>query len=91
MNFFDKLEQTVTETGQGISRKAKELAEVTRLKNLLHTCEQVIDQNYREIGKAYFEAHKEEAENEYADQMKAIKEAQQGAEALKEQIKNVSN
>ena len=69
MNFFDKLEKTVTETGQGIGRKAKELAEVTRLKNMLHTCEEVVNQNYREIGKAYFEAHKDEDENEYADKI----------------------
>ncbi len=89
MNFFDKLERTVTETGQGISRKAKELAEVTRLKNMLHTCEEVIDQNYREIGKAYFEAHREEAEGEFAEQIKAIQDAQKGAEVLKEQIANV--
>ena len=91
MNFFDKLEKTVTETGQGIGRKAKELAEVTRLKNMLHTCEEVVNQNYREIGKAYFEAHKDEDENEYAQQIKAIKDAQKGIEALKEQIENVSN
>ena len=89
MNFFDKLERTVTETGQGISRKAKELAEITRLKNMLHTCEEVIDQNYREIGKAYFEAHKEDGEGEFADQIKAILDAQKGAETLREQIKNV--
>lgn len=91
MNFFDKLEKTVTETGQGISRKAKELAELTRLKNLLHTCEEIMNQNYREIGKAYFEAHKEDAENEYAVQMKAILDAQKGAEALREQIAKVGN
>ena len=91
MNFFDKLERTVTETGQGISRKAKELAEITRLKNMLHTCEEVVNQNYREIGKAYFEAHKDEDENEYSQQIKAIKDAQKGIEALKEQIENVSN
>ena len=38
MQFFDKLEKTMLDTGQSISRKAKELAEVTRLKNMLHTC-----------------------------------------------------
>lgn len=89
MNFFDRLEKTVTETGQGISRKAKELAEITRLKNMLHTCEEVIDQNYREIGKAYFEAHQNE-ENEYMEQCKAILDARKGAEALREQIANIS-
>ena len=89
MNLFDKLERTVSETGQGISRKAKELAEITRLKNMLHTCEEVIDQNYREIGKAYFEAHKEEADCEYARQCKAIADAQKGIAALEKQIEEI--
>ena len=86
MNLFDKLEKTVAETGQGISRKAKELAEVTRLKNMLHTCEEVIDRQYREIGKAYYEAHKEEEDNPYAQQCRAVRDAQRGAEALQKQI-----
>ena len=47
MEFFDKLEKTVAETGHGISRKAKELAEITRLKNMLHTCEEVLEQKDR--------------------------------------------
>lgn len=89
MNLFDKLEKTITETGQGISRKTKELAEVTRLKNMLHTCEEVMDQKYREIGRAYFESHQDEEGGEYAEQCRAIRDAQKGAEALKEQIANV--
>lgn len=89
MNFFDKLEKTVTETGQGISRKAKELAEITRLKNMLHTCEEVMDQNYREIGKAYYEAHKDEEDGEYAEQRRAIRDAARGVEALKKQMEEI--
>ncbi|MBO5095214.1 MAG: hypothetical protein J6C33_12815 [Lachnospiraceae bacterium] len=89
MNFFDKLEKTVSETGQGISRKAKELAEVTRLKNMLHTCEEVMDQNYREIGRAYYEAHQDEEAGEYAEQIRAIRDAARGAEALKKQIEEI--
>lgn len=89
MNFFDKLEKTVAETGQGISRKAKEMAEVTRLRNMLHTCEEVIDQNYREIGRLYFEAHKEDTESEFAQQIQAVTDAKNGAEVLKEQIARI--
>ena len=89
MNLFDKVEKTFNETGQGISRKAKELVEVTRLKNMLHTCEEVLDQKYREIGRAYFQSHRDEEDGEYAEQCKAILDAQKGAEALREQIKNV--
>lgn len=91
MSFFDKLEKTVSETGQGISRKAKELAEVTRLKNMLHTCEEVIDQNYRAIGKAYYEAHQDQEEGEYAEELRAIRDARRGAEALKRQIEETTS
>ena len=90
MGFFDELERTVTEAGHGISRKAKEVAEVTRLKNLLHTQETLIDVKYREIGKLYYEAHKDEAEDVYAVQMRALSEAQAAAAALREQIDSIN-
>lgn len=86
MNFFDKVERTMTETGQGISRKAKELAEITRLKNMLHTCEEVVDQNYREIGKAWYEAHGDEEDGDYAQQCRAIRDAENGIQALQQQL-----
>ena len=86
MAFLDQLEQAITETGHSISRKAKDLAEITKKKNMLHTCEEVIDRQYSEIGKAYYEAHKEEEDNPYAQQCRAVRDAQRGAEALQKQI-----
>ena len=45
-----------------------------------------LDRQYREIGKAYYEAHKEEEDNPYAQQCRAVRDAQRGAEALQKQI-----
>ncbi len=91
MNFFDKLEQAMTETGQGISRKAKEIAETTRLKNLLHVCEESIARNYKEIGMAYYNAHKDDPDCEYANECAAITNAQKEAEGIKAQIAEISS
>jgi len=90
MDFIDKVEKTVTESGREIGRKVKGLAEMARLKSMIHTCQEVIDQNYRKIGKAYFEAHSEEEGCEYAQACKAIMDAQKGIDALQEEIKNLS-
>ena len=89
MKFFDKAEKILTETGQGMERKAKNLAETVRLKNMIHTCQEVIDQNYKEIGKSYFEANKDNADNPYADNCKAIADAMTGMEALKKQLEEL--
>ena len=45
---------------------------------------------YREIGKLYYEAHKDEAEDVYAVQMIALSEAQAAAAALREQIDSIN-
>ena len=63
MDFFEKLENAATDATQTVARKAKDIAEVARLKNLIHTCNEVMEQNYIAIGKAYYEAHKDDEEN----------------------------
>lgn len=86
MDFFEKLENAATDATQTVARKAKDIAEAARLKNLIHTCNEVMEQNYIAIGKAYYEAHKDDEENVYARECKAIQDAQTGAAALQEQL-----
>lgn len=90
MNFFDKAEKLLNETGQEVERKAKNLAESVRLKNMIHTCDEVIDQNYKEIGKLCFEADKDNDDSPYAEQCKAISDALRGREALQKQLNDLN-
>lgn len=89
MDFFNKVEETITTKGQKVVDKAKQMAEVASLKSQISTCEDVIKKNYAEIGKIYYENFGDCAEELFAKQCRAIKNAQAGVKDLEEKIKEV--
>ena len=46
MDFFNKVEETLTTKGKVVADKAKEMAEIASLKSQIGTCEDVIKKNY---------------------------------------------
>lgn len=72
MGFFDKFTNTVsTASKEGIS-KAKEIKDAAKVQMDIKDRESSIAKMYRELGQAYYHAHKEDADPEY-DQILAIK------------------
>ena len=55
MDFIEMVGDTIAETGKEVADKAKKLAEIAKLKSRIGTCEEVIRENYLEIGKMYYE------------------------------------
>lgn len=94
MDFFEKVTGTITSKGQEAVDKAKELAEVAKLKSQIASCEEVIKKNYMEIGRLYYEAHLEAAETAFEDdiygkQLRAIENAKKGVAELEQEIQKV--
>ena len=89
MDFFNKVEETITAKGQAVVDKAKEMAEVASLKSQIATCEDVIKKNYAQIGKLYFEKYGEEPEEAFAKQCRTIENARTGIKELEEKIKEI--
>lgn len=89
MDFFEKLGDTITIKGKEAADKAKELAEIANLKSQISTCEEVIKKNYIEIGKKYMELYGDMPEEPFEKQCKAIRNAQNGVDALQEKIKEI--
>ena len=73
MAFFDKLSETLTNASKDVSQKAKDLSGVAKLTMDIHTKEDQLQKLYAQIGKLYFEAHKDDEPAEY-EQMSQIKE-----------------
>ena len=71
--------------------KAKEFAELASLKSQIHTCEEVMKKNYQEIGKIYYDNFANSAEELFVKQVTAIRNAQEGKEALEAKIKEIKN
>ena len=55
--------------------KAKELSEIAQLKAQIVGCDNLLVKNYKELGKAYYETHKDDEAFEYSEYMDTIKDA----------------
>ena len=86
MDFFDKVGETVYNTGKTISDKAKEMAAIAELKNQINTCNTVIKKNYSMIGKTYYANNALNPEPEYMEMVQKIRESQKKIDDLKKQI-----
>lgn len=89
MDFFEKVEETITTKGQAAVDKAKELAEIARLKSQIGTCEEVLKKNYMEIGRIYYENFGNCPEALFEKQCRSVKNAQNGINELEKQIKEI--
>lgn len=88
-SFVSKLSETISVKGREVTFKAKDLAEIARLKSQINTCQDVIKKNYTEIGKLYCELHDTEPEEAYDEYYRAISNAQNAVKELEEKIKEI--
>lgn len=89
MDFFNKVEETITTKSQAVVDKAKEMAEIASLKSQIGTCEEVIKKNYAEIGRIYFENFGDCPEELFTKQCRSIRNAKEGVKDLEQKIKEV--
>ena len=62
MAFFDEIGKRITDGGQKAAEQARIFAEVNRLNGQVSEQERLISQLYTQIGKDYYEVHKENPE-----------------------------
>ena len=60
MEFFDKLSETIVSAGKDVGQKAKDVSEIAKLKMDIRSKEDFVEKQYAELGKAYYEKHKDE-------------------------------
>ena len=70
MDFFDRMGEKLVTAGKDVTQKAKDF----------------IEKQYAQIGKLYYEDHKEEADGAYGQQMQAIAEAFAAIDHMKEEV-----
>lgn len=94
MDFFQKLGNTLSNTGKDIAKKTKDMSDISRLNHEITKQQEAIDKTYNQIGKLYFENY---SNLDYADLKElcdSIKEANQKIEDFKveiTQIKGITN
>ncbi len=91
MSLWDDITEKVGTGSKIVADKAKEVSEIANLRAQIISCDNTLVKNYKELGKAYFEAHKDEVSGEFDDIMKIIKEASDKKASLNEQLADRRN
>ena len=64
MELFDKLSETIVSAGKDVGQKAKDVSEIAKLKMDIKSKEDFVEKQYAELGKAYYEKHKDDETEE---------------------------
>lgn len=88
MEFFDKLGETLVTAGRDVSKKAKDLSGTAKLNLDIKAKEDFLQKQYAEVGRLYYEAHKDDAEPVY-EQFESIREAEESIEQMKKDLLDI--
>ena len=75
MSAWDDLKGSLFAAGRDVSQKAKEVSEVAKLKMDIHTKEDFVEKQYAILGRAYYEANKDNVSEKDAEAFRVITEA----------------
>lgn len=89
MDFFEKLGDTITEKGKEAAGKARETAEILKLKTQISTCQDVVKKNYQELGRLYYQACGSQPEPYLEAPCTAIRNALTAIGELEDKIKEL--
>ncbi|MDD5948123.1 MAG: zinc-ribbon domain-containing protein [Lachnospiraceae bacterium] len=91
MSFFDNVKETVSNTSREVGNKAKELAEVTKLKNAISAEERKIKEEYEKIGRLYVENFATNADVMFLPSIDKITNSQKVIELKQAELNQVKN
>ncbi len=86
MDFFQKLGNTLSNTGKDIAKKTKDMSDISKLNHEITKQQEAIAKTYSQIGKFYFENYSELDYPELKEFCNSIKEANQKIEDFKAEI-----
>ena len=87
MAFFEELGRRVSDFGQGVATKTKNFSDVSKLNSAIADLERQIANAYAGIGKAYYEAHKDDPNAEQREGIAYINSAMEQIHQNQEQVK----
>lgn len=89
MAFFDNISKKLSQTGQGMVQKTKEMADVAKLNSNIADEEKKIDNLYYRIGQLYVSLHNEDFESDFWEFIAQLKESQEYIKKFKEEIQKI--
>ena len=89
MSFFNELGKKLSQAGQDAAQQTKMFAETTKISSYISDEEKRIDDLYKQIGKSYFEANRNNGSDIYAAQIAEIVNSQNKILEYQQQIRDI--
>ena len=89
MAIFEDMRDALLSAGKDVSNKAKEVSGIAKLKLDVKSKEDFVEKQYAELGRTYYEQHKEDEEPAEAERFKVIREALEEIDRMKAEILNL--
>lgn len=89
MAFFDTLTKVLSETGQTVVNKTRDISEITKLSAKVSELERKMDQTYKVIGKLYVEHYGDNPDEMFKNAVASIKDKQRRIIGYKEDIRRL--
>lgn len=89
MDFFQKIGNTLSNTGKDIAKKTKDMSDISRLNHEITKQQELIDKTYSKIGKFYFENYSNLDYPELKELCDSIKEANKKIDEFKSEITQI--
>lgn len=89
MALLEQLGKKLTTAGQGVAQQTKNFTEITRLNGLVTDKEKRMTQLFADLGKAYYEQHKNDAEVEEAALVEELRALSDEIAQYREDIKQI--
>ncbi|MCR4650505.1 MAG: hypothetical protein K5662_01990 [Lachnospiraceae bacterium] len=87
MSFWNDVKDKVGVGSKAVAEKAKELSDIASLKAQIVSCESTINKGYKDLGRKYYEEHKNDEEYTYSEVMTLIRDAEVKKSELELKIK----
>lgn len=80
MGFFDNIGKTLSNAGQTIAQKSKDVVDTAKLNSAISDEQKIITNAYEKIGRLYVERHADYPEPDFVEYLDEIKAAQNACE-----------
>lgn len=87
MALFDTLSKVISEKGQNVVNKTKDLGEITKLTAKISELERKMDQTYKTIGKLYVERMGDNPDEAFKEMVASVKDKKKRIAGYREDIR----
>ena len=89
MGFFDNIGKTLSNAGQTIAQKSKDVVDTAKLNSAISDEQKIIAAAYEKIGRLYAERHADYPEPDFVEYLDEIKAAQNAIAECEQKLKDL--